>query len=89
MPKAFEVNTQQVNGTLVLKLMGDIDGSSASEIAVYLDRASGHYDRFVIDASAVKKLHPFGVAVLDKAITRLRRAGNDLRLADLLNIPKR
>jgi anti-anti-sigma factor len=80
MPKVFEIKSRMKNGAMVLHVIGDLDGSSASELALLLENAVGRNEQIVIDTTRVRNLHPFGQAVLDKALKRLRRNGSELLL---------
>jgi anti-anti-sigma factor len=78
--RAFNLKTERKNNTLIVKVTGDIDGSSASTMAAYLEEVPDRYERIVIDSSRIDKVHPFGQEVLDRAIRRLSRKGRRLRL---------
>lgn len=80
MHRAFNLKTEKRNNTLIVKVIGDIDGSSASAMAAYLEEIQDCYERIVIDGSRMGKVHPFGQEVLDRAIRRLSRKGRRLRL---------
>jgi ABC-type transporter Mla MlaB component len=66
MHRAFRIKTQKKDDTLIVKLIGDVDGSSASEVAAHIEHVQSRYQRIVIDASRMGKVHPFGQAVLER-----------------------
>lgn len=70
------IRTRMKNGAIVFEVSGELDGSSASELATFLENVAGGRKPVVIDASRVRNLHPFGQAVLDRVLKRLRLAGN-------------
>lgn len=82
MPNAFKVKTRIKDGALLFQVIGDLDGSSASELALILENAAGQSEQILIDTTRVRNLHPFGRAVLDKALERLRGNGSELLLTD-------
>ncbi len=66
------IKTRMKNCAIVFEVSGELDGSSASELAAFLENVAGGHKPVVIDASRVRNLHPFEQAVLDSALKRLR-----------------
>ena len=60
----FHMFTHKTTDTLHIKLTGDFDGSSASELANVLATQQEKYYQIFINTSELKHIYPFGVEVL-------------------------
>jgi anti-anti-sigma factor len=70
MAKAFKIQTAEKSDTLILRVSGEIDGSSALELSKHLEDHVERFSRVVIDLQRLSSVHPFGRAVFEKAIRR-------------------
>lgn len=69
----FRIFVHRNNGNLLLKLLGDFDGSSAFELINALKEYYGKEESIVINTDGLSSIHPFGLGVLQKnrSITKL------------------
>ena len=80
MAKAFRIQRYEEADTLILRLSGDLDGSSACELTQHLERSGSRFPRIIIDAHRLGSVHPFGRAVVEKTMERCRNQGRRLDL---------
>jgi anti-anti-sigma regulatory factor len=73
MASSFRIVMHENSENLHLRLVGDFDGSSASELLEVLkDRAHGVQKVFV-HTSGLGEIHPFGQGVFEKRTSELRQ----------------
>ena len=61
----FKINRNKVRETLIIKLMGDLDGgSSAWELIQTLKESSVGLNRIVINTNYLNHIYPFGMESL-------------------------
>ena len=80
MAKAFRIQRLEEADTLILRVSGDLDGSSACELTEHLERSGNRFPRVIIDAHRLASVHPFGRAVIEKTMARCRSQGLHLDL---------
>ena len=76
---AIKMETREES--VVLHLMGRLDGSGAGEVGCRLEALGRH--RAVLDFSRVEAVEPFGARVLGIRLKRLRAAGMRAELEGL------
>ena len=64
MANNFQMFTRKTTETLHIKLTGDFDGSSASELINTLAENQNKYYQIFINTSKLDTIHPFGQEVL-------------------------
>jgi len=60
MASNFRIAVHRNSNSLDLKLMGDFDGTSASELLNVLEEKCNSVDRVLINTSGLKEIYPFG-----------------------------
>jgi anti-anti-sigma regulatory factor len=60
----FKIDRNRVRDTLTIKLMGDLDGSSAWELIHVLKKSSIGVNRIVISTNYLNHIYPFGMETL-------------------------
>ena len=79
-----EVTSEQVNGSLILKPLGDIDLSRSPSLRLQLDQAQGSGPtKLIIDLAEVPYMDSSGVATLVEAMKAARAAGRKLVLCGM------
>jgi hypothetical protein len=63
MPDNFKIITYRTKESLHMKLSGDFDGSSASELINHLRESGNSYYNVFVNTSGLRHIHPFGRAV--------------------------
>jgi ABC-type transporter Mla MlaB component len=71
MASNFHMFTHKTTDTLYIKLTGDFDGSSASELANVLESKQKDYYQIFINTSELKNIYPFGVEVLQHKLLEI------------------
>jgi len=71
MANNFHIFTHNTTDTLHIKLTGDFDGSSASELANILKSKQKEYYQIFINTSELKNIYPFGVEVLQHTLLEI------------------
>jgi len=71
MANNFHMFTHKTTDTLHIKLTGDFDGSSASELANVLATKQKEYYQIFINTSELKNIYPFGVEVLQHRLLKI------------------
>ncbi len=72
MARNFRVNISREPDSLHLFPEGDLDGSSASVLANALESYRTGAVRIVVHTDGITRLHPFGVAVFQGHLQRVR-----------------
>ena len=80
MARAFRIQRLEEADTLILRVSGDLDGSSACELTQHLERSGSRFPKIIIDAHRLGSVHPFGRAVIEKSMERCRSQGRHLDL---------
>ncbi len=75
MANNFHMFTHKTTETLHIKLTGDFDGSSASELANALADNQNRYYQIFINDTKLNNIHPFGQEVLQRRLSELRSHG--------------
>ena len=65
----------KTNESLHIKLTGDFDGSSASELINALVDNQNRYYQIFINATEIKNIDPFGLDVLQNRLSEIRDQG--------------
>jgi anti-anti-sigma regulatory factor len=73
----FEVRVGEQNGCIMVRIVGDLDGSSACEVLRVLEHNHTEAVPTVLDFSGLKTIHWFGAQVLTEGLKsyRLKEAG--------------
>jgi anti-anti-sigma regulatory factor len=71
MAQNFHIFTHQTTNSLHLKLVGEFDGSSASELINVLELNQGKYYQIFIDTSELQAIHSFGKKVLQSRMSEI------------------
>ena len=69
MANNFHIFQHKTNESLHIKLTGDFDGSSASELINALVKNQNSYYQIFINTTEVKNIDPFGLDVLQMGHT--------------------
>jgi hypothetical protein len=69
MANNFHIFSHKTTESLHIKLTGDFDGSSASELINALADSRNKYYQIFIDTSELKNIHPFGQKVLENRLS--------------------
>lgn len=78
------ISEQTREGSLVIRLEGDIDASNAADLRSQLQEAIGrHQGRFVLDLSSVGFIDSSGLGALVGFYKQVRVGEGDVRLAGL------
>lgn len=72
MASNFRISTNRRRETLVLKLAGDFDGTSADELLHSLGRDTKGVKRVLIDTKGIKRVFEFGRNTFEKNLYRLK-----------------
>lgn len=72
MAASFRIVMQENSEDLHLRLVGDFDGSSASELLEVLKDRAQAVQRVFIHTSGLREIHPFGKGVFEKRTSELR-----------------
>ena len=78
MASNFQVFSNQNRDSLHLHMYGDFDGMSAYELINALKKQSLGYFEVFIDTSDLNKIHPFGLDVFQKQISRIPKNKRNL-----------
>jgi anti-anti-sigma regulatory factor len=68
MASNFKIITDKCKDTLRLKLSGDLDGSSACEVLNYIHSYYPDKKKILIYGTAINRIHPFGLHVLQQGL---------------------
>jgi hypothetical protein len=71
----FHMFTHKTTETLHVKLSGDFDGSSASELVNALADSQDRYYQIFINTTELNNIHPFGQEVLQRRLSELKTRG--------------
>jgi len=71
----FHMFTHKTTETLHIKLTGDFDGSSASELVNTLEEHRGRYYQIFINTTELSTVHPFGEEVLQRSLPEIGEQG--------------
>lgn len=72
MAASFRIVMNQNSDNLHLRLVGDFDGSSASELLEVLKDRAHAVQRVFIHTSGLGEIHPFGQGVFEKRTSELK-----------------
>jgi len=72
MASNFHIFTHKTTEALHIKLIGDFDGSSASELVNTLVNNQNRYYQIFINTRELKNIEPFGLDVLQKRFSEIR-----------------
>ena len=75
MAKNFHMFTHKTTETLHIKLTGDFDGSSASELVNALADNQNSYYQIFINTTELNNIHPFGQEVLQRRLSEIGNHG--------------
>jgi hypothetical protein len=75
MAKNFHMFTHKTTETLHVKLTGDFDGSSASELVNALAESQNRYFQIFINTTELNDIHPFGREVLQRRMSEFKDRG--------------
>ena len=75
MASNFHMFTHKTTETLHVKLTGDFDGSSASELVNALADNKGRYYQIFINTTELNNIHPFGQEVLQRRLSEFKSQG--------------
>ena len=82
MASNFEIHSERHNGLLLMRLKGDLDGSSAHVLLRALRRSQPHEERIVVDVSGLKHVHAFGRNILECNLPALRGRSGEIIFSD-------
>jgi len=71
MASNFHMFTHKTTDTLHIKLTGDFDGSSASELVNFLANNQTRYYQIFINTTDLKSIYPFGLEVLQHRLSEI------------------
>jgi anti-sigma B factor antagonist len=74
------IRYEQLNGSLVVRLSGEIDLSNAHEVQHELERAAQDSPRVVIDLAEVEYLDSQGLRLIKKLSDNVKSNGGELQL---------
>ena len=72
MANNFHMYTHKTTETLHVKLTGDFDGSSASELVNALTENQNKYYQIFINTTELNTIHPFGQEVLQRRLSEFK-----------------
>jgi anti-anti-sigma regulatory factor len=75
MANNFHMYTHKTTETLHVKLTGDFDGSSASELVNALTENQNKYYQIFINTTELNTIHPFGQEVLQRRLSEFKNQG--------------
>ena len=75
MANNFHMFTHKTTETLHVKLTGDFDGSSASELVNALADNQNRYYQIFINTTELNNIHPFGQEVLQRRLSEFKDQG--------------
>jgi hypothetical protein len=75
MANNFHMFTHKTTETLHVKLTGDFDGSSASELINALSDNQNRYYQIFINTTELNDIHPFGQEVLQSRLSEFNDQG--------------
>ncbi len=75
MASNFHMFTHKTTDTLHIKLTGDFDGSSASELINVLATNRKEYYQIFINTTELNSIHPFGQEVMLRRLSGLKNHG--------------
>lgn len=75
MANNFHMFTHRTTETLHVKLTGDFDGSSASELVNALMDNQNRYYQIFINTTELNTIHPFGQEVLQRRLSEFKDRG--------------
>jgi len=82
-----EIMTEKVNAGVLLKLKGDVDMNTSSDVrnalAAVFKQAAPSMKAILIDLSQVRYMDSSGIATLVECMQNCMKAGSRLRLCDL------
>jgi hypothetical protein len=76
MANNFHIFSHKTTETLHIKLTGDFDGSSASELINALSDNQNRYYQIFINTTELNDIHPFGQEVLHGRLSELNDQGS-------------
>ena len=76
MANNFHIFTHKTTETLHVKLTGDFDGSSASELINALSDNQNRYYQIFINTTELDNIHPFGQEVLQNRLSEFNDQGS-------------
>ena len=76
MANNFHMFTHKTTETLHVKLTGDFDGSSASELINTLSDNQNRYYQIFINTTELNNIHPFGQDVLQSRLSEFNDQGS-------------
>jgi len=65
----FRIDVTRQNRSILFKLHGDLNGSSACEVLRRMENYKGSA-LIILDFSRIRKCHPFGIDILKKGIRK-------------------
>lgn len=71
----FHMFTHKTTETLHVKLTGDFDGSSASELVNALAENQNRYYQIFVNTTELNHIHPFGQKVLQQGLSEFKTQG--------------
>lgn len=75
MANNFHMFTHKTTEALHVKLTGDFDGSSASELVNALSDIKNRYHQIFINTTELNNIHPFGQEVLQSRLSEFKDRG--------------
>ena len=79
MARNFRIKTENNNKhMLCLKLFGDFDGASASQLLYLLKRKVRKVNKVILDTSGLRHVNTFGIDVLLPGIRQLNRVRSEI-----------
>lgn len=78
MANNFHMVTLKTNESLHIKLTGDFDGSSASELINTLAENKQNCYQIFINTMELNRIHPFGQEVLERRLSEIGTKGPGL-----------
>lgn len=79
MASNFHMFQHRTHDTLHVKLMGDFDGSSASELIHVLKNNQFSYYQVIVNTLELDAIHPFGLAVFQQRLSEIEASGPAVR----------
>ena len=79
MAQNFNIFTHKTTDSLHLKLVGEFDGSSASELVNVIENNQDKYYQIFIDTSELNAIHSFGQKVFQSRIPEISNSDTILK----------
>ena len=81
----MKLKIQNKNGKVLMRLMGNLDGSGACQVESALERLQGlpRNSKLIFDLSGIRNFEYFGVAILAKSIRRQKNKFQQVSLVGL------